>query len=191
MLIYILLLSTVGAIHGLYFEDPLATLWLAESYPPEGLNDSSYLLEVDVFIGITLGLTTVQVSRWLSAHTAWAKRIDREFASYFRGQTALSLTGLAVMSALSEEVIFRGWLQDLIGLGWASLIFGLLHIPPQRSHWPWTLSAVIMGFTFGTLYSWRGSVTAPFIAHFTINYFNLHALSKLGRDLQFDHGEPL
>ena len=53
------------------------------------------------------------------------------------------------MSALCEEVIFRGWLQNIIGFTWASLIFGLLHVPPQRSHWPWTLSATVMGLFLG------------------------------------------
>lgn len=189
MLIYLLLLCAIGAIHKLYFGEPLTTLWLADPYPPTEFSDQTYLLETDVLIGITLGLTVVKLSRWLSTHTEWAKRIDLDFASYFGEQSAFTLTGIAVMSSLCEEVVFRGWLQDLVGFAWASLIFGLLHIPPQRSHWPWTLSATIMGFVLGALYSWRGSVTSPFIAHFTINYFNLHALSQLNQTQRIDRSE--
>ena len=187
MLIYFLLLTVIAAVHGLYFGDPLSSLWFTDPYPPHELSEGAYRFELDVSIGGALGLLTVQVSRWLSAHATWAKKIDEDFAFYFSDQSSLSLTGLAVMSALCEEVIFRGWLQNIIGFTWASLIFGLLHVPPQRSHWPWTLSATVMGLIFGSLYIWRGSVTAPFIAHFTINYFNLHALSKLGRAQAVKH----
>lgn len=191
MLIYLLLVLGIAAFHHLYFGDPLATLWLSQDYPPAYLSDRGYLVEEDVILGVVLGLIVVQLSRWLSAHTTWAKRVDDDFCQYFDTQSSLALTGLAVMSSLSEEIVFRGWLQDLTGLAWASLIFGLLHIPPKRSHWPWTVSATVMGFTFGALYVWRGSITAPFIAHFTINYFNLHALAKLGRSKRRERSESI
>ena len=85
---------------------------------------------------------------------------------------------LAIMSSVGEEVLFRGFLQSYWGLWWTSLVFGCLHIPMKKHHWPWTLMAIIMGTVFGGCYEWRGTLTAPLIAHFTINYFNLHALAK-------------
>ena len=39
-----------------------------------------------------------------------------------------------------------------------------------------------MGGVFGGLYEWRHALTAPLIAHFTINYFNLNALANLSSD---------
>lgn len=182
MSIYFFLLLVVAAIHNLYFEAPLSELWLSESYPPIHLQERSYLLETDIAIGALLGLLVVGLSRILSRHTQWAKNLDQDFSLYFSHTSPLLLTCLAVMSAFAEEVIFRGWLQDYLGVILTSLIFGALHIPPKRSHWPWTVSATIMGFGFGYIYEWRGSVTAAFIAHFTINYFNLHALSKMNHN---------
>ena len=179
MSIYFFLLLGVAGIHNLYFDHPLSELWLSQPYPPLHLQDQSYLLETDIAIGALLGLIVVGLSRILSKYTHWAQVLDQEFALYFGQLSPLLLTCLAVMSAFAEEVIFRGWLQDYLGVIFTSLIFGLLHIPPKKSHWPWTVSATIMGFSFAYLYEWRGSVTSPFIAHFTINYFNLHALSKL------------
>lgn len=177
--LYLFLLLSVIAVHHLYFGESLATLWLAKAYPPAYLDPQSYLLEIDILLGSVIGTIVVQLSRLLSKLTRWANKLNQEFSVYFRDFSSLYLSGLAVVSALAEEVIFRGWLQDYLGLLWTSLIFGFLHIPPQKSHWPWTLSALIMGFVFGALYEWRASVTAPFIAHFTINYFNLHALAEL------------
>ena len=190
MLIYLLLLIGVVTIQSVYFDEPLSSLWLSDPYPPEELIfGSPWLFEIDVLIGATVGLSFVGLSRWMSGRFAWLERMNNDFASYFRGISSSHLTGLALMSSLVEELIFRGWLQDSWGLVLTSIIFGLVHIPMERHHWPWTVAAMMMGFVFGFLYLSRGSVTAPFVAHFTINYFNLHALvtleqTSLNRDEQ-------
>ena len=194
VLIYIIMVAVVSMIHGLYFGAPLSQLWFSEGY---FLTDSSAAqaqgvlgleswltrcgigtFERDVILGALIGLASVKLSRFMSAHFQWAKRIDDDFAPFFREQSSLSLTLLALSSSLAEEIIFRGWLHGLIGFVAASVIFGLLHMPPKKEHWPWTISALTMGFVLGGLYEWRGSVTAPFVTHFTINYFNLHALAR-------------
>ncbi len=177
--LYLFMLLALISVHHLYLGESLATLWLKENYPSVDQFQPDYLLEQDIFIGIIIGLAFVQCSRTLSKYAVWAQKLNQEFSVYFRGFSSLHLSGLAITSALCEEVIFRAWLQDYFGLIWTSIIFGLLHIPPKKSHWPWTLSALLMGFVFGGLYEWRASITAPFIAHFTINYFNLHALAEL------------
>ena len=96
----------------------------------------------------------------------------------FQGMSKYELSMLAIVSSVGEEILFRGFLQSYWGLWLTSLVFGLLHIPMQKHHWPWTVMAVIMGVVFGSCYEWRGTLTAPLIAHFTINYFNLHALAS-------------
>jgi len=182
MSIYLILLLIITAIHSLYFGSPLSELWLSVPYPPAHLESQPYLLEIDISLGAILGLMVVALSRFLSKTMKWAQALDQEFSLYFNQTSSIVLTGLAVLSALGEEIIFRGWLQDYLGLMITSLIFGALHIPPRKEHWPWTLTATVMGFAFGILYEWRGSITAPFIAHFTINYFNLHALSQMNNE---------
>ena len=190
IVIYLILLSGVTLVHVAYFGEPLSSLWFHDRY--DLLDRStplpaweSYLsgvgigrFERDVLLGAASGLIFVAISRVMSKHLSWAGRLDDEFSKFFRGQRSAQLTALAVSSSLVEEIVFRGWLQGLIGWAAASVLFGLLHIPPQRSHWPWTLTALIMGGVFGGLYEWRGSVTVPAIAHFTINHFNLHALAR-------------
>lgn len=75
------------------------------------------------------------------------------------------LVGLAVLSGVGEEALFRGALQPLIGLVPASLLFGLLHVGPDRRYLAWTLSAVVAGFLFGLLYRTTGGLLAPVVAH--------------------------
>jgi len=79
---------------------------------------------------------------------------------------------------LGEEMLFRGLLQPAIGIVWSSLIFGLLHVGPDRRYAPWTLMAIGMGFAFGGLHYYTGNLLAPILAHFTINHFNLTAIAK-------------
>ena len=196
--LYLIMLGAVALMHTLFFGRPYDELWFRADHASSELFNSPIgtpqgwiyewiqeplsltALEVDVALGVTLGLGFVGLTRWMSAQFAWARQLDEEFSAFFRGTSASAITALAISSSLAEEIIFRGWLQGYLGLALTSLIFGLLHIPPKKSHWPWTVSALTMGFVFGALYDWRGSVTAPFIAHFTINFFNLQSLANRG-----------
>ena len=110
---------------------------------------------------------------------------------------------IAVYSGVGEEALFRGWLQPwLIGAfnGWfggggepsvlitalgvlaASLIFGLLHFPVVPELRPWTAFAVGAGLAFGALAAWSGSLLAPLLAHFLINWLNLKRLADFPLD---------
>lgn len=53
----------------------------------------------------------------------------------------------------------------MLGLVVASLLFGALHVGPDRRYLVWTLWAVGAGFLFGVLYSWTGGILAPVTAH--------------------------
>ena len=44
---------------------------------------------------------------------------------------------------------------------------------------PWTIFALVLGFALGGLLLLTGSLLAPILAHFTINYFNLHQIEGL------------
>ena len=180
MFIYLLAIMGVAGIHTLYFDRPLSELY----FSPDGPDVNSWLMwigdgvEFGVALGASVGLLVVWVSRVLTNKTDWGKTLNRDFSELFQGMSPIYLTGIAILSAFGEEILFRGWLQQHLGFVWTSLLFGALHLPMKPSHWPWTISAVIMGFVLGWLYACRGSITAPLIAHFTINYFNLHALAR-------------
>ena len=85
---------------------------------------------------------------------------------------------LAAMSAIAEELFFRGFLQPHLGLTATAVLFGAAHLPHRRHQIPWTVAAMLMGFAFGWLFEVRHSLVAPTIAHFVINYFNLHHLLR-------------
>ena len=78
---------------------------------------------------------------------------------------ALDVIGIFFFTAVPEELLFRGVLQNVLGkalsrdgAGWivASIIFGLSHIANGRfPNWKYVLLATIAGFFYG--YAWRKS----------------------------------
>lgn len=132
-------------------------------------------LEADLLLGVGIGLGAVLLSRAILRFD-WARQMDTWFRETLAGVRPSEAFGLAVFSAVAEELFFRGFLQPRLGLAATAFIFGLAHVPKARSLLPWTLMAIGMGVVLGGLAQWRGSLLAPMIAHFTVNYFNLHHL---------------
>ena len=80
-----------------------------------------------------------------------------------------SLVLVSIFSGVGEEIFFRGAVQQEFGLVIASLVFGLVHVGPDRRYLVWTAWAVLAGFLFGALYEVTGGLLAPILAHSTHN----------------------
>lgn len=89
------------------------------------------------------------------------------------GSSRAGLVLVAVFSGVGEEMVFRGVLQEEVGLVAASIIFGLVHIGPDRRYLVWTAWAVLAGFLFGVLYERSGGLLAPTVAHVLHNAVTL------------------
>lgn len=148
----------------------------------EGWWDTS--LWLDAVLGVGLGIATVVGSRILEHTTEWARVLSEEFHKILGNLSPPQVLVFAVTSGIAEEVFFRGFLQQAlsdvlftnhwIGLVVASVVFGLIHIGPDRKKFlPWTIMAVVLGFLFGLLYMYTGNIVGPVVGHFTINFFNL------------------
>lgn len=81
------------------------------------------------------------------------------------GADRTSLILVSVFSGVGEETFFRGAVQQEFGLVVASLLFGLVHVGPDRRYLVWTIWAVLAGFLFGALYDLTGGLLAPILAH--------------------------
>lgn len=88
----------------------------------------------------------------------------------------------ALLSGVSEELFFRGWLLPTIGVWWQALLFMALH-PAGRSGWAYTAYTGVAGVAFGALTLATGSLWPALIAHVAVN---LHGFSLGGRG----HGDP-
>jgi membrane protease YdiL (CAAX protease family) len=90
---------------------------------------------------------------------------------------------LALLSGVSEELLFRGALWPALDLAGTSLLFGLVHLVPKRALWVYPLFAVAVGLLLGLLRQATESVVPAMLAHAVINGLNLAWLSRIARTL--------
>ncbi len=129
-------------------------------------------------IGVLFGLIVVLAFRWLETRQAWIGELGQEFRSIFGRPSMRELVVLAAMSAIGEELLFRGAMLDAWGVWLSSLVFAVLHLPPRRELWPWTLSSFILGLALAGLTLLTRNLGAAVAAHFVINLLNLHYITR-------------
>ncbi len=146
---------------------------------PPGLRFSESALlahATGVLLALLVTWVTVLATRWLVAKTRWARALHFNLRGALLGTPAPQLLGLALSSAIAEELFFRAALLPWLGLFASALIFGLLHVAPGELSVGWMLWASVMGVVFGLLYLASGSLLAPILAHAAINYENMQYL---------------
>jgi membrane protease YdiL (CAAX protease family) len=141
--------------------------------------------------GLTLGLAVVAGSRLLVERFGWARSLYHWFAHVLGPMSDREVLGLALLSSIGEELLFRGAMQPTLGLWLTAAIFGLLHFPPRLRLVPWTVMAGLFGLIFGAITLWSGTISGAVIAHFTINLLNLREVARFAVDHPARPGEKL
>jgi membrane protease YdiL (CAAX protease family) len=109
----------------------------------------------------------------LVERTQWARRLHGALRGAWLGKSAPEMAVLAGLAALSEELLFRAALGPAIGFVASSALFGLVHFAGGQSRLPWALWAFVTGLVFSGLYLMSGTLLAPILAHWLINYENM------------------
>jgi membrane protease YdiL (CAAX protease family) len=131
-----------------------------------------------LLIGVALGLAVVFLSRLAVHRFDWARRLHNDFRQILGKLSYKEILVLAVASSVGEELLFRGALQPIVGIWAQAIVFALLHIGPGLRFLPWTASALVIGLLFGFLFQLTGDLGGPIVAHFAINYLNLHFIAR-------------
>ena len=149
--------------------DPLAcNAWLGTSGAAAVLLSTG----VGVFVGaVTVALTPVVVRR-----AAWGRALHAALRPAVHGAGGGTLLGLALASAVGEELLFRGLLVPLVGVLLSSIAFGALHQVRGRARWAWMTWAAAMGLVLGGVFAATGSLAGPVVAHAMVNAANLRFL---------------
>lgn len=124
----------------------------------------------DVALGLALGFLAAGATVLLGLAAYRTLPVMRKIASELAprlldGTSRADLVLVSVFSGVGEEVLFRGALQPEVGLVLASVIFGAVHVGPDRRYLVWTAWALLAGFLFGALYETTGGLIAPVVAH--------------------------
>jgi len=132
----------------------------------------------NVLVGALLAASVLCGGRALKGTFRWARELDQEFRIILSPMTLGGALVLSVGSGIAEETFFRGVMQPVFGLYVTSLAFGLLHYPMNRRLIPWTVIAIVMGFTLGLVYQTTDSLFAVAFAHGLINFFELADIAR-------------
>jgi membrane protease YdiL (CAAX protease family) len=177
------MMSRAGLILSLYGALALLALLISagrddiDIYRIEG-RSTSLFLALSPLIGLAVALAVVFLSRFAVHRFVWARRLHTDFRSLLGPLSGREILILAVASAVGEELLFRGALQPMIGIWPQAVVFALLHIGPGTRFLPWTLSAFAVGLVFGWLFHATGDLGGPIVAHFAINFMNLHFIAR-------------
>ncbi|MEW5849776.1 MAG: CPBP family intramembrane glutamic endopeptidase [Myxococcota bacterium] len=137
--------------------------------------------EILLRLGAGVAAGGMLAAAWLAAarFSPTARRVDALLVGVVGPIGGSDALILALLSGLAEEVLFRGAIQPAAGLGTASVLFTLAHLPPHRDLWPWTISAGVMGLGFGLATLATQDVLFAVATHTTINAINLRRLGLL------------
>lgn len=135
-------------------------------------------------VGLGFGFFVAWLTRVSVYRFGWAQALHVEFRGLLGPLTDLEIFAYAGLAAVGEEVFFRGAMQPALGIVPTAVIFGLAHVAWGRKSIPWPLQAMVMGFAFGGLFWATGNLIAPIVAHFTINYQNLHFINSYDPSVQ-------
>ena len=131
--------------------------------------------------GVGLGGILATAGQAVTRRTAWGRRFEALMAELVGGIHPLDALLLAALSALAEELLFRGVLLPYLGLWVSSALFGLAHLVPREGLWPWSLWAGAAGLALGASALATGGLLAPILAHFGVNAVGLLMMAGKGR----------
>jgi membrane protease YdiL (CAAX protease family) len=135
-------------------------------------------IPADIALGAAAAALLIGLWALALRFSVLAQRLDETLAQHVGGLSADRLVAVALLSGFAEELFFRGALQGSVGLGWASLIFGLCHLGPVREARWWAGFAGFAGVLLGGLAAWRESLLAPIVAHCMVNGVGLLRLQR-------------
>ncbi len=136
-------------------------------------------------LGLAFAAFVVVVTRLTVPRLSWARQLHETLHPLARDLSRGQIVVLALCSGAAEELVFRGWLQPLIGFWLASILFGFVHQLPGPSRWIWVAWATSAGLALGLIFEVTGHLLGPVVAHATINGVNLQYLQS------FDGSRPV
>ncbi len=147
------------------------------THPEPWLEQSAAIAQLySLLLGTFFGGCIVLSSRFSVGRFNWARRMHAEFRPVARQLSPAGVLVLAVLSAVGEELLFRGMLQPAIGLLPQALVFGIVHQMPGPSRWVWVTWAAVVGLGFGVIFQLTGAIAGPIAAHAIVNGLNLSYL---------------
>ena len=144
------------------------------AFDPLGGPNSAWPMHLGVTVGLTLAIHLA--SRIGHAKFPSFRAGGRDVRRLLGNLSTFQIGIVALASGFGEELLFRGWFFHETGLWISSILFGLIHVPPNKKWLYWPVFAAAMGVLLGWLYGWTGSLLYPILLHAGINFLNLRLM---------------
>ena len=142
-----------------------------------GLGSQDQIL-TQIILGLSFAVLFHLVTRLMTGRVSWSDALMEWFESELGHITWLDALYLALLSGFAEELLFRGAIQPSWGLVPATILFGLIHWPPDKRLRAWTWMAGAIGLILGLSVEWTGSIVSAISAHVGINFLNLSYIAQ-------------
>ncbi|MET3318133.1 UNVERIFIED_ORG: membrane protease YdiL (CAAX protease family) [Peribacillus simplex] len=140
-------------------------------------NDRSTFFELFIFndlnillFGIPAGIIVVLFDLFMMRVTPSSYQDDGGINERIFSSLSYSMIFVvALVVAISEELLFRGVLQTHLGLLWTSIIFAAVHYR-YLFNWFLFLNVLVLSFFIGFLFEWTNNLLVTITAHFLIDF---------------------
>jgi membrane protease YdiL (CAAX protease family) len=132
----------------------------------------------DAAVGLAVGLALFTIQAALTPRVPALRGLAQGLGEAIGRPGWIGCLLVAGASALGEELLFRGVIQERLGLAVGVVAFALAHVPWERRMLPWPLLALGSGLVLGLLYERTGAVVAPFVAHLAVNLLGLRWIGQ-------------
>lgn len=133
---------------------------------------------IDLGAGVAIGGALLALWWTLRRFVAAARALEDELGLLLAPLTVAEAASLALISAVAEELFFRGALQGAVGYLPAAVLFALLHAGPGKGFRIWSLFALAGGLALGAVVALRGPLGGAIVAHLMVNSVNLVRLAR-------------
>lgn len=133
---------------------------------PISLRPSRTAFALGISGSVFLGLWTllVQYGYRLFRGRAYAENLTAALAKYFAHPSPAQVLLGGITAACGEELFFRGFIQQALGLAPAALLFMLAHVGRKDirviGYW-----SVFQGLYLGLFFAWTDNLLVPMLAH--------------------------
>jgi membrane protease YdiL (CAAX protease family) len=141
--------------------------------------DSIYIL-VSIATGIFIPILSIVLNKILPDRYFDDGGINEKI---FGSLTYFHIAVLTGVIAFSEEWLFRGVIQNELGLFITSIIFSILHVRYVTKPLLFTF-VILLSFWLGYLYEWTDTIWIPFLTHFLIDFISGCYIAAVNRNLE-------
>lgn len=133
------------------------------------LPHSEKLILFCFFLGFLTALTLFLI---YESKGKFRKLFPKEILSVVKYTSLPTWLFIMTIASLSEEILFRGTLQPIIGIILTNLIFGFLHYLAEKRFVFMGIVAFLFGILNSFIYKWTGVLAYPIIVHLSHNFFS-------------------